>query len=609
VNPDGVGTKCAARYRLEIPAGSEVVLRARLFAEDDAPAPPFGPGFEQTLADRRREADEFHAARLPAGATDDEALVVRRAYAGLLWGKQFYHYSVRDWLDGDPAQPAPPASRRDGRNHDWLQLYNRDVVSMPDKWEYPWYAAWDLAFHMIPFARVDPDFAKEQLILFVREWYMHPNGQIPAYEFAFSDVNPPVHAWSAWRVYKMTGPRGGRDRLFLARVFQKLLLNFTWWVNRKDSEGDNIFGGGFLGLDNIGVFDRSRPLPSGVSLEQADGTAWMAFFCATMLSMALELAREDPAYEDVASKFFEHFMAIVDAINTQGGTGLWDEEDGFYYDQLRIEGRAIPLRVRSLVGVLPLIACEVLDDAAIARLPGFRKRMQWFLDNRPDLTKAIACMHAQSQAHSDDGSHRLLAIPRRDRLERVLRRLLDESEFLSPYGIRSVSRYHAEHPYVLPAGDAEYTVRYTPGESDAWLFGGNSNWRGPIWFPINYLIVEALERYHHFYGDALRVECPTGSGRPMNLQEVANEIARRLARLFLPDETGRRPCDGDGGRFADDPHWRGLFRFNEYFHGDTGRGLGASFQGWTMLAIRCVENAVRARRAEEAPAPGREATA
>jgi hypothetical protein len=605
VNPDAVGTKCAARYRLEIPAGGEVVLRARLFADEEPLAAPFGRDFEQTLADRRREADEFHATRVPAGGTDDEALVVRRAYAGLLWSKQFFHYSVRDWLDGDPEQPPPPASRREGRNHDWLHLYNRDVVSMPDKWEYPWYAAWDLAFHMIPFARVDPHFAKEQLVLFLREWYMHPNGQIPAYEFAFSDVNPPVHAWSAWRVYKMTGPRGGRDRLFLERVFQKLLINFTWWVNRKDSEGDNIFGGGFLGLDNIGVFDRSRPLPTGGTLEQADGTAWMAFFCATMLSMALELAREDPVYEDLASKFFEHFMAIVEAINTQGGTGLWDEEDGFYYDQLRVEGRAIPLRVRSLVGILPLIACEVLDDATIERLPGFRKRMQWFLDNRRDLTDAIACM----QAHSEDSSHRLLAIPRRDHLERVLRYLLDENEFLSPYGIRSVSRYHAEHPYVLRTGDGEHTVRYTPGESDTWLFGGNSNWRGPIWFPINYLIVEALERYHHFYGEAFRVECPTGSGRLMNLQEVANEIAGRLARLFLPDAAGRRACDGDGARFADDPHWHGLFRFNEYFHGDTGRGLGASFQGWTMLAIRCVENAVRARRAEEAPAPVREATA
>jgi hypothetical protein len=603
VNPARTGTKAALHYRFDIPAGGEVAVRLRLFAEAEAPRRPFGRDAERVLRERQAEADEFYAARLPAGAEDDEQRVVRQAYAGLLSSKQFFHFSVRDWLEGDPAQPPPPASRRRGRNHDWPHLYNRDVISMPDKWEYPWYAAWDLAFHMIPFATVDPHFAKEQLVLFAREWYMHPNGQIPAYEFAFSDVNPPVHAWAAWRVYKMTGRRGARDRFFLSRVFQKLLLNFTWWVNRKDSEGDNIFGGGFLGLDNIGVFDRSRPLPTGGQLEQADGTAWMAFYCATMLSMALELSRENPACEDLASKFFEHFMAISHAMNTLGGTGLWDETDGFYYDQLLVDGRKTPLRVRSLVGLMPLLACELLEPAVLERLPGFTTRMNWFLENRPDITDEIACMHTCSV---DGTGQRLLAIPRRDRLERVLRHMLDENEFLSPYGIRSVSRVHRDHPFVFAAGGAEYRVGYVPGESDTGLFGGNSNWRGPVWFPVNYLLVEALERYHHFYGDTLRVECPTGSGRLMNLGQVAQEIAGRLARLFLRGEGGRRPSLGDDPRFAADPHWRDLVLFHEYFHGDTGRGIGASHQtGWTALVVRCLEDMVRARGAGAAgPARG-----
>ncbi len=593
VNPDAVGTKVAAYYLLDVPAAGEVAVRLRLCAQEEA-EPPLPPkGFAKVFADRIREADEFYAARTPANLTHEERRVMRQAHAGLLWSKQFYHYIIKHWLDGDPAQPQPPATRLQGRNHDWGHLFNRDVISMPDKWEYPWYAAWDLAFHMIPFARIDPYFAKDQLVLFLREWYMHPNGQIPAYEFAFADVNPPVHAWSAWRVYKMTGPRGQRDRLFLSRVFQKLLLNFTWWVNRKDTEGNNLFSGGFLGLDNIGVFDRSQPLPTGGHLEQADGTAWMAFYCATMLSMALELARENPACEDLASKFFEHFVAIADAMNALGGTGLWDELDGFYYDQLHHDGTHIPLRVRSMVGLLPLIAVEVLEQDVIDRLPGFKKRMQWFLDNRTDLAAQITCM----QRREDGGHpHRLLAIPSRERLARVLRYLLDEREFLSPYGIRSVSRVHKESPYVFRAGGREYRVTYVPGESDTGLFGGNSNWRGPIWFPINYLLLEALERYHHFYGDALRVECPTGSGRLMHLGDVAREIASRLGRLFLPDEEGRRPCHGEDRRFAADPHWRGLVRFNEYFHGDTGRGLGTSFQGWTMLAAQCIKELARSHQ-------------
>ncbi|PYI82816.1 MAG: hypothetical protein DME26_16410 [Verrucomicrobia bacterium] len=463
-----------------------------------------------------------------------------------------------------------------------MHLFNRDVISMPDKWEYPWYAAWDLAFHMVAFARIDPDFAKQQLVLFVREWYMHPNGQLPAYEFAFDDVNPPVHAWAAWRVYKITGAKGARDRHFLARVFQKLLLNFTWWVNRKDVEGKNIFSGGFLGLDNIGVFDRSKPLPTGGHLEQADGTAWMAFYCATMLSIALKLAERDPAYEDMASKFFEHFVAIADAMNCLGGTGLWDEQDGFYYDQLRVDGQRFPLRIRSMVGLLPLIACEVLDAEVIGRLPAFTKRMQWFLDNRKDLARHISYM---KPSENSDRVKRLLAIPTRERLGRVLRYLLDENEFLSSYGVRSVSRIHKDQPYIFSANGGTYRVDYVPGESSTGVFGGNSNWRGPIWFPVNYLLVEALERYHHFYGDAFKVECPTGSGQWMTLREVAAEITRR------------RPCHGQDERFAGDPHWRNLLLFHEYFHGETGCGLGANHQtGWTALAARCIEDLSRARK-------------
>ncbi|HJU06746.1 MAG TPA: glucosidase [Nitrospiraceae bacterium] len=588
VNPHESGTKAAVRYRLFLAAGGSVTIRLRLAIDSAAVSPPFGLSFDRIVEDRLREADEFYAHRLAPQLSDDERQVSRQAYAGLLWSKQFYHYVVDDWLQGDPAQPAPPMERRRGRNHDWAHLYNRDIISMPDKWEYPWYAAWDLAFHMIPFAKIDPQFAKEQLSLFLREWYMHPNGQIPAYEFAFSDVNPPVHAWACWRVYKMTGTKGKRDRRFLASVFQKLLLNFTWWVNRKDVEGKHLFSGGFLGLDNIGVFDRSRPLPTGGHLEQADGTAWMAFYCATMLSIAIELAAEDPVYEDMASKFFEHFVAIVDAMNALGGTGLWDELDGFYYDQLHVEGRTIPLRVRSLVGIIPLFAVEALEAETIDRLPGFTKRMRWFLDNRADLAKHISYMRGADDGHA--GEHRLLAIPSLSRLTRVLRYLLDEAEFLSPYGIRSVSRIHRDHPYVFHANGEEFRVEYDPGESTTGLFGGNSNWRGPIWFPINYLLIESLERYHHFYGDGLRVECPVGSGRMMNLKEVAGELAARLSRIFLADAHGRRPCHGDERRFADDPHWRDLVLFYEYFHGETGRGVGASHQtGWTALVIRCLE--------------------
>ncbi len=607
VNPNRTGTKVAAHYNFEIPAGKEIAVRFRLTADGAVghralptaggsgfPQPAAFEEFDSIFAQRIREADEFYDTRIPAGVTQEERDVIRQAYAGLLWSKQFYHYIVRDWLEGDPNQPPPPARRWNGRNAEWQHLYNRDVISMPDKWEYPWYAAWDLAFHMIPFARIDPQFAKDQLVLFLREWYMHPNGQLPAYEFAFGDVNPPVHAWACWRVYKMTGARGERDRLFLSRTFQKLLLNFTWWVNRKDAGGKNIFGGGFLGLDNIGVFDRSKPLPTGGHLEQADGTAWMAFFCNTMLSMALELARDNPATEDMASKFFEHFVAIADAINTHGGTGLWDEPDGFYYDQLHVDGRTVPLRVRSLVGLLPLIAVEVLEEETIQKLPGFQKRMQWFLEHRHDLAGHISYM--ETEAGEDVHGHRLLAIPSRDRLVRVLKYMLDENEFLSPHGIRSVSKFHERQPYMFHVNGAEFRVDYVPGESNTGLFGGNSNWRGPIWMPINYLLVEALERYHHFYGDSLKVECPTGSGNRMNLKQVADELSRRLASLFLPDANGYRPVHAGERRFAADPHWKDLALFYEYFHGDTGRGVGASHQtGWTALASRCIEDMAHAR--------------
>ncbi len=599
VNPKATGTKAAALYSLRLPAQAEVKLRFRLANAELSPQSALGTEFEEIFAERLQEADDFYRERLPAGLSSDQNLVARQAYAGLLWSKQFYHYIVRDWLDGDPAMPPPPPQRLAGRNDDWGHLYNRDVISVPDKWEYPWYAAWDLAFHMMPLTRVDAGFAKEQLVLFLREWYMHPSGKLPSYEFNFNDVNPPVHAWACWRVYKSTGARGGRDRLFLSRCFQKLIINFTWWVNRKDIDGKNLFAGGFLGLDNIGVFDRSKPLPTGGTLGQADGTAWMAVYCSTMLSIALELARDNPATEDMASKFFEHFVAITDAINTRGGTGLWDEEDGFYYDQLRVNGSTYPLKVRSLVGLIPLLAVEVLDDALIQKLPGFKKRMDWFLQNRPDLNE-LSSYYCSSQASPGRG-RRLLAIPSRERLQRVLRYLLDENEFLSPYGIRSVSRVHKDHPYVFRLDGQEYRVDYEPGESTTGLFGGNSNWRGPIWFPLNYLLIEALERYYHFYGDTLLVEFPTGSGRSLTLEQVADELSSRLCKIFLPGSAGKRPCYGDDPLFAGDPHWKDLISFHEYFHGETGRGLGASHQtGWTSLVARLLENLAKPKTAPEA---------
>ncbi len=592
------GTKAAQYLVATIPAGSEIVLKLRLVQEEHYPDVSFGPEFEEVFRSRILEADDFYSTTLHPRATDEECRVARQALAGLMFSKQFYHYDIRHWLSGDPDMPKPPASRLSGRNNEWTHLFNRDIISMPDKWEYPWYAAWDLAFHMIPMATVDPDFAKSQLLLLLREWYMHPNGQIPAYEFAFSDVNPPVHAWACWRVYKMTGQRGERDRPFLVRAFQKLLINFTWWVNRKDVNGRHLFSGGFLGLDNIGVFDRSKPLPTGGYLEQADGTAWMAFYCSTMLSISLELAREESAYEDIASKFFEHFVAIADAMNCLGGTGLWDDQDGFYYDQLRVEGTAHRLRIRSIVGIIPLFAVEVMDEELLQQLPRFRKRMEWFLQHRPDLSRQISCGDSSSRGGHRQ-VHRLLAIPSKERLQQVLKYLLDESEFLSPYGVRALSKVHKVHPYSFWVGSDEHRVEYVPGESTTGLFGGNSNWRGPIWFPVNYLLIESLERYHYFYGDAFQVECPVGSGQMMNLQQVADELSHRLALLFLPDASGRRPCHGDEARYTDDPHWRDLTLFHEYFHGDTGRGLGASHQtGWTALVTRLLGKSYRERESQ-----------
>jgi hypothetical protein len=586
-----IGTKAAPLYVLKLPAGSSQVVKLRLFAEAESPPEPLGSAFDQIFDTCLLEANEFYSSVGMEKLNDDERNIVRQGYAGLLWSKQFYHYIVQDWLDGDP-EVRPPESRRQGRNSEWKHVYCRDVISMPDKWEYPWFASWDLAFHMIPFARIDPEFAKSQLILFLREWYMHPNGQLPAYEFAFDDVNPPVHAWAAWRVYKISGARGCRDYDFLESVFQKLLINFTWWVNRKDVQGKNLFSGGFLGLDNIGVFDRSKPLFTGSTLQQADATAWMAFYCATMLSIALELAHKDgklhPAYEDMASKFLEHFVQIADAINCIGGDGLWDEEDGFYYDQIHFDHSNVRLKIRSLVGLLPLITVEAYEDALLKSLPGFYKRLTWFQKYREDLPGSITHF-----AHVRE--RRLIALPSRDRFQRILRYVLDENEFLSPHGIRSLSKFHREHPYEIEMGGSVYRVDYAPGESTSGLFGGNSNWRGPVWIPINYLLIEALERYHHFYGEDFKVECPTGSRKWMTLGQVAQELAFRVGSIFLMDETGKRPCNGDDGRWIKDANWRNLILFNEYFHGETGKGLGASHQSWTALVIRFIEDNYKVR--------------
>jgi len=568
VNPDQTGTKAAFRYRLEVGAGETAVIRLRL--RDEAGV---GSDFDDVLAAREAEADEFYAELTPAGASDDEALVLRQALAGMLWAKQFYHLDVQRWLDGDPAGPPPPESRKNGRNYEWTHLNNADVISMPDKWEYPWYAAWDLAFHCVSLAHVDPEFAKSQLILLCREWYMHPNGQLPAYEWAFGDVNPPVHAWAALRVYEIAGDE---DFDFLERIFHKLLLNFTWWVNRKDSEGNNLFEGGFLGLDNIGPFDRSA-LPVSGRLEQSDGTAWMAMYCQNLLELALLLTEHDQTYEDLATKFYEHFALIASALNEKG---LWNEEDGFYYDVLHLgNGVAVPLRARSMVGLLPLAAVTTLGPATMARLPEFMRRIEWFTANRPEGRAVV--QHMESEDHA---GWRMLAIVDEDRLRRVLSPMLDPSEFLSDHGLRALSRYHADHPLQISVDGVMATLDYEPGESTSGLFGGNSNWRGPIWFPVNYLLVEVLRVYHRYLGDAFQVEFPTGSGRTLNLAQIADELAGRLTSIFLRGEDGRRPVFGGYRLLQEDPSFRDLIPFHEYFHADTGQGLGASHQtGWTGL--------------------------
>ncbi len=587
VNPAQEGTKVAPHYRFEVAPGERAVVRFRL-TDREPERTPFGELFDQILEKRQREADEFYATVIPDRLSDDAKNVMRQALAGMLWSKQWYYYDVRRWLEGDPTQPSPPPERKRGRNRDWTHLYNEDVISMPDKWEYPWYAAWDLAFHTIALALVDPDFAKEQLSLFLREWYMHPNGQIPAYEWGFGDVNPPVHAWTTWRVYKIERRiRGTADRQFLERIFHKLLLNFTWWVNRKDPEGKNVFQGGFLGLDNIGVFDRSAPLPTGGHIEQSDGTAWVGMFCLNMLAIALELARDNPAYEDVASKFFEHFVYIAHAINNIAGEGiaLWNAEDGFFYDVLHLpDGTRHPLRLRSMVGLIPLFAVETLEPEMLARMPKFTRRMMWFLHNRPHLRDHVV------PQETPRGTRRLLSLVNGVRLASVLRYLLDESEFFSPHGVRALSCYHRAHPYVLTLNGHEHRVEYEPAESATGLFGGNSNWRGPIWFPVNYLLIESLQKFDHFYGHRTQVEYPTGSGEVLTLWGVAAEISRRVTRIFLRGPDGRRPVHGRAEKFQTDPHWRDLILFYEYFHGDNGAGIGASHQtGWTGLVAKLLQ--------------------
>ena len=588
VNPAREGTKTAAHYRMILGPGESAIVRLRL-TDRELRESPFGKRFDTQIAQRAQEAEEFYATVIPEKLSGDARGVMRQALAGMLWSKQWYHYDVRRWVEGDPTQPPPPSQRQHGRNREWTHLYNDDIISMPDKWEYPWYAAWDLAFHTITLALVDPEFAKGQLTLFLREWYMHPNGQIPAYEWALGDVNPPVHAWAVWRVYKIDGKRTGRpDRQFLESAFHKLLLNFNWWVNRKDAEGMNVFQGGFLGLDNIGVFDRSAPLPTGGHIEQSDGTSWMAMFCLNMLAIALELARENPAYEGVASKFFEHFVQIAHAMDNRGGSkmSLWDDADGFFYDVLHLpSGERQYMKVRSLVGLIPLLAVETLEPDVVDRLPGFKRRLEWFVRNRPEFHE-----HLETMDQPGGGVRRLLSIVGREELPRVLRLMLDDREFLSPYGIRAVSQFHRDHPYRFVIDGNEHRVDYEPAESSTGLFGGNSNWRGPIWFPINYLLIEALQKFDHFYGPSLQVECPTGSGQRSTLWDVAAELARRLTRIFLLGPDGRRPVHGGVAKFQTDPHWRDLVWLYEYFHGDNGAGIGASHQtGWTGLVAKLLQ--------------------
>jgi hypothetical protein len=588
VNPERTGTKAAAHYPSLVAPGQSVTIKLRLTA-DAASADVFGQPFDEIFALRQHEADDYYSSIVPTELSGDAKNVMRQSLAGLLWSKQFYHYVVDNWLAGDKNQPSPASERSTGRNAQWGHVFNADVISMPDKWEYPWYAAWDLSFHCVALALIDFEFAKEQLTLLLREWYMHPNGQLPAYEWALGDVNPPVHAWAAWRVYKIEKKRRGvGDLAFLESIFHKLLLNFTWWVNRKDDEGMNVFQGGFLGLDNIGVFDRSAPLPTGGHIEQSDGTSWMAMYALNLFAIASELAMNNAAYENVASKFWEHFLYIAHAMNNFGAmnTGLWDDEDGFFYDVLHApDGGRHRMKVRSMVGLIPLFAVATLEQEALESMPSFHRRLDWFIQNRADLTHNVACMHTPG-----DRERRLLSVVDETQLRRILCIMLDEKEFLSDYGIRALSRIHEQQPFILRVEEVEYRVAYEPGNSTSGIFGGNSNWRGPIWFPLNYLVIESLQKFHHYYGDDLQVECPTGSGTLMNLAQVAAEISRRLSSIFLRDASGNRPVFAHLPSVQSDPHWKDLVLFYEYFHGDDGSGLGASHQtGWTGLIAKLLQ--------------------
>ncbi|HVY70545.1 MAG TPA: glucosidase, partial [Verrucomicrobiae bacterium] len=596
VNPARTGTKAGFLYYLSVPAGASARIRLRMANGQTGPgASGAFTDFDNILAQRVREADEFYA-ELQQGIADADARnVQRQAFAGMIWSKQFFHYDVPLWLKGDPAQPPPPPERKHGRNSEWRHLNNADIISMPDKWEYPWYAAWDLAFHCIPLALVDPEFAKAQLVLLTREWYMHPNGQLPAYEWAFGDVNPPVHAWAAWRVFqmdrkqrRMARPDDPGDLAFIERVFHKLMLNFTWWVNRKDAQGRNIFQGGFLGLDNIGVFDRSAPLPTGGFINQADGTAWMAMYSLNLMRIALELARHNKVYEDIATKFFEHFLHIVEAMNNIGdeGIGLWNEQDQFYYDVLNLpNGSMVPLKIRSMVGLIPLFAVETLEAGILRELPEFCERLHWILNNRPELAKLVSRWNDRGM-----GERHLLSLLRGHRMKCLLRRMLDETEFLSDHGVRAISKAHEREPYRFNTNGHTQEVAYWPAESMSGLFGGNSNWRGPVWMPLNFLLIESLQKFHHYYGDDFKIECPARSGKFVTINEVADELSRRLARLFLKGDDGQRPVLKYHSKLATDPHFKDYVLFHEYFHGDTGRGVGASHQtGWTGLIAKLLQ--------------------
>jgi len=584
VNPQQRGSKAGLIYTVTVPAGGKKELRLRLTS--GAVKKPFAQ-FNAVFTKRVKEADQFYRELQTHTSGRDARNIQRQAWGGMLWTKQFYYYDVSQWLRGDPGQPPPPPERNFGRNNTWFNLNNADIISMPDKWEYPWYAAWDLAFHCIPLAMIDPQFAKDQLKLLTREWYMHPNGQLPAYEWNFSDVNPPVHAWAAWRVYKidqkLNGGKGDTD--FLESILHKMLLNFTWWVNRKDENNRNVFQGGFLGLDNIGVFDRSSDLPTGGHLEQADGTSWMAMFSLNLLRISLELAGKNSVYEDIASKFLEHFLYIAGAMTNIAGEGisLWDDDDAFFYDVLHMPGdRVMPLKVRSMVGLIPLFAVEVIEPEIISHAPGFASRMEWFLNYRKDLAGLVSRWTVEGK-----GERRLFSLLRGHRLKKLLVRMLDETEFLSDYGVRALSKHHEKHPYILHAGGGSFSVKYIPAESDTGLFGGNSNWRGPIWFPVNFLIIESLQRFHHYFGDEFKIEYPAGSGTFITIEQAASELSERLARIFLRDKNGRRAVFGDNRKLQEDPHFRDYILFYEYFNGDTGEGLGASHQtGWTGLIAK-----------------------